>query len=74
MFLFLPLLISVLELQENYGNSLKEDNNVYYCIYDVNANKYMCNQICLEPRKREQMKQEVSQIILEELWNILTKN
>ena len=61
-------------LQENFGNSLKEDNKVYYCIYDADANKYMHNQICIEPSKREQMKQEVSQVILEELWNILTKN
>ncbi len=34
----------------------------------------MINQICIEPKPREQMKQKVSQIILEELWNILTKN
>lgn len=74
MFLFLPLLILELVLQENFGNSLKEDNKVYYCIYDANANKYTYKQIYIEPRAREQMKQEVSQIILEELWNILTKN
>ena len=61
-------------LPENFGNSLKEENKVYYCIYDKQSNKYTLNQICIEPKQREQMKQEVSQIILEELWNILTKN
>lgn len=64
----------VLVLRESFGNTLKEDNKVYYCIYDANANKYTYNQMCIEPNKREQMKQEVSQVILEELWNILTKN
>ena len=63
-----------LELQENFGNTLKEDNKVYYCIYDKTANKYICGGICIEPNERKQMKQQISQIILEELWNILMRN
>lgn len=63
-----------LVLLENFGNSHKEENKVYYCIYDKSINLYTCNEICVEPNYRKQMKQEVSQIILEELWNILTKN
>lgn len=74
MYLILLFLIMALVLPENFGNSLKEENKVYYGIYDKQTNKYTFNQICIEPKQREQMKQETSQIILEELWNILTKN
>lgn len=61
-------------LPENFGNSSKEENKVYYCIYNKDTDTYTCSKIFIEPNYRKQMKQELSQIILEELWNILTTN
>lgn len=56
------------------GNSLKENNKVFYCIYDSLNNIISENQILVEPNKREIMKAYVANIVLEDLWNILMKN
>ena len=56
------------------GNSLKENNKVFYCIYDSLNNMISENQILVEPNKREIMKAYVANIVLEDLWNILMKN
>ena len=56
------------------GNSLKENNKVFYCIYDSLNNIISENQILVEPNKRKIMKAYVANIVLEDLWNILMKN
>lgn len=56
------------------GNSLKENNKVFYCIYDSLNNIIIENQILVEPNKRKIMKAYVANVVLEELWNILMKN
>lgn len=56
------------------GNSLKENNKVFYCIYDSLNNIIIENQIFVEPNKRKIMKAYVANVVLEELWNILMKN
>lgn len=74
MFQNLRNLIMELALQVNFGNDSKEDNKVYYCIYEKDTNIYINNQICIEPMPREKMKREIAQTIWRDLWNILTKN
>lgn len=66
----------------NYGvgvtgelaNLKQEENKVYYCIYDKDNHETICNMITVEQKNREEMKECVAKNILEELWNILTKN
>ncbi len=57
----------------NCGNNSKEKNKVYYCIYEKDTDIYYLGEIFIAPKERKQMKQDVSQKILEELWNILMK-
>lgn len=56
------------------GNSVKEENKVYYSIYDSINNKLTNNIILVEPENREKMKAYVANIVLEDLWNILIKS
>ena len=56
------------------GNAKKEDNKVYYSIYDKENDKYICNVLNVEPCKRNKMKEYVAKSVMEELWNILMKN
>ena len=56
------------------GNSLKEENKVYYSIYNLSKNQVTENTILVEPENREKMKSYVANKVLEDLWNILIKN
>ena len=56
------------------ANSKKEENKVYYSIYDSINNNYFDGIIFVAPDKREQMKDFIAKKVLEDLWNILTKN
>lgn len=56
------------------ANKTKADNKVYYSIYDKNNDLCINNTLLIEPSDRDKMKQEIAYNILEELWNILTKN
>lgn len=56
------------------GNSLKEENKVYYSIYNLSKNQVTENTILVEPENREKMKSYVANKVLEDLWNILMKN
>ena len=52
----------------------KEDNKVYYSIYNKDFNCIFEHTILVEQNDREKMKSFVADNVLEELWNILTKN
>lgn len=56
------------------ANSKKEDNKVYYAIYDIKRSQFYENVILVKPEVRNNMKVYVANKVLEELWNILTKN
>ena len=74
MLLNLQILIMELVLLGELANLNKEDNKVYFAIYNKDSNLIFEHNILVEPNEREKMKRFVSDIVLEELWNILTKN
>ena len=64
----------------NYGIGITgelgkmENNIVYYSIYNKEKNEYTSKKILINKDTRDNMKKEVSNKVLEDLWNILTKN
>ena len=56
------------------ANSKKNENKVYYCIFNKETNQYYEDILLVEPENREKMKSFIANKVWEELWNILTKN
>lgn len=57
------------------ANPKKEENKVYYSIYNTDNNKTIINRfLFVEPNDRDKMKDDISNNVLEDLWNILMKN
>ena len=56
------------------ANVTKEDNKVYYSIYNKDSNFVLEKTIMVEPNNREIMKESVANNVLEDLWNTLIKN
>ena len=56
------------------ANLKKEENKVYYSIYNSNNNDSFEGVIFVAPDDREKMKEIISKTVLEDLWNILIKN
>ena len=56
------------------ANLNKEENKVYYSIYNTDINKIINRVLYVEPNDREKMKDDISNNVLEDLWNILMKN
>ena len=66
----------------NYGigitgelaNKKREENKVYFAIFDRDNNSFIEKVLLLNPDEREKMKEVISNAVWEELWNILTIN
>ena len=56
------------------GEDLNKDYKVYYSIYDKENDCCSYQVLNIKPDIREKQKEYISNIVLEDLWNIITKN